>query len=114
LFHTCSKIEHQNSMHYSIKWCSPVASTSILSPTVRIPSSSGVTCIPKHAALLPLSMILYFRMVVPGSFRSAMPVNGSTLGSLQRVVRQEMSRLSEPKRAWAELVRIDKELLCFS
>jgi len=39
-----------------------------------------------------------------------MPVRGSTLGSLQRVVRHEMSKVSEPKRAWKELVGMDGQV----
>ena len=90
---------------YSKKKCSPVAKTSIPSPTLITPSSNGVTCIPKHADLLPSSTTLYFRIVVPGSLRSAMPVVGSTLGSLQRVVRHEMSRVRGPIFAYVDKLR---------
>lgn len=72
------------------KKCFPVSNTSILSPTFTSPSPNGVTCIPRHALLLPSSITLYLRSVVMGSLRSAMPVSGSTFGNLQRVVRQEM------------------------
>ena len=41
-----------------INRCSPTSSTSILSPTATLPSFNGVTCIPKHACLLPSSIIL--------------------------------------------------------
>ena len=40
---------------------------------------------------------------MPGSLRSAIPVVGSTLGSLQRVVRHEMSSVSGPIFAYEKM-----------
>lgn len=86
-------IDRRRDYDFTIAW-SPISNTVISSPTLNALSlETGTICMPKQPTFgpAPSSTARKLRSVRSGSEGCFSPVTWSTLGSLQRVVRQETS-----------------------